>query len=161
MNGLSNETVNAAGTCTGKTNGNGSRRNGLKTKRFVKISVIVGGINFLLFGLFHISFWFSPFLDWKNELVGLTQINSNIMQMLNIGISVLLLSFGVIMLSFCSEILYSALGRALLIVSSLFWLARLIGEFVFPGSSIIFGLILLLCVLVYLIPAIILYNSGK
>jgi uncharacterized membrane protein len=37
---------------------------------------------------------------------------------------------------------------------SLFWLARLVGEFAFPGGSIIFGIILFLCVLIYLIPAI-------
>jgi hypothetical protein len=117
--------------------------------------VTIGGINFLLFGLFHISFWFLPFLDWKNELSKLTQINSNVLQMLNIGIAVFLLSFGFIMLSYRREILNFTLGRALLIIFSLFWLARLVGEFVFPGSSIIFGLIFSLCVLIYLIPAII------
>ena len=117
------------------------------------ILVIIGGINFLLFGLFHLSFWHG--LDWKNELIKLTEINSNVMQMLNIGISVFLLSFGFIMLFYRREILNSALGKALLIIFSLFWFARLVGEFVFPGSSIIFGLILFLCVLIYLIPAII------
>jgi len=118
-----------------------------------KILVIIGGINFLLFGLFHLSFWYG--LDWKNELIKLTEINSNVMQMLNIGISVFLLSFGVIMLFYRREILNSALGRALLIVFSLFWLARLVGEFTFPGNSLILGLILFLCVLIYLIPAIV------
>lgn len=123
-----------------------------------KILVIIGGVNFLMWGLFHISFWFASFLDWKNELIKLTEINSNVMQMLNIGISVFLLSFGVIMLSYCREILNFALGRALLIIFALFWLARLVGEFVFPGGSIIFGLILFLCILIYLIPAIIINN---
>jgi hypothetical protein len=94
-------------------------------------------------------------LDWKNELIKLTEINSNVMQMLNIGISVFLLAFGFMMLSYRREILNSALGRALLIVFALFWLARLIGEFAFPGGSIILGFILFLCVLIYLIPAII------
>jgi hypothetical protein len=122
-------------------------------EKFRKTLVIIGGINFLLFGLFHISFWL--LLDWKNELIELAEINSNVMQMLNIGIVVFLLSFGFIMLFFRREILSLALGRALLIIFSLFWLARLVGEFVFPGSSIIFGLILFLCVLIYLIPAIV------
>jgi hypothetical protein len=120
-----------------------------------KILVIIGGINSLIWGLFHISFWFAPFLDWKNELIKLTQINSNVMQMLNIGIVVFLLSFGVVMLSYRKEILNFALGRALLIIFALFWLARLVGEFAFPGGSIMLGLILFLCVLIYLIPAII------
>ena len=125
-------------------------------EKFRKILVIIGGINFLFWGLFHISFWFAPFpIDWKNELIKLTEMNSNVMQMLNIGISVFLLAFGFLMFFYCREILNSALGRALLIIFSLFWLARLIGEFAFPGGSIIFGLILFLCVLIYLIPAII------
>ena len=118
--------------------------------------VIIGGITSLLWGLFHISFWFAPFpIDWKNELIKLTEINSNIMQMLNVGISVFLLAFGFIMLFYRREILNSALGNALLIVFALFWLARLIGEIAFPGGSIALGVILFLCVLIYLIPAII------
>jgi len=122
-------------------------------EKFRNILVIIGGINFLLFGLFHLTFWRA--LDWKNELIKLTEINSNVMQMLNIGISVFLLSFGFIMLFYRIEISNSVLGRALLIIFALFWLARLVGEIVFPGGSIMFGIILILCVLVYLIPAII------
>jgi len=122
-------------------------------EKFRNILVIIGGINFLFFGLFHLSFWHA--LDWKNELVKLTEINSNVMQMLNIGISVFLLSFGFIMLVYRNEILHSGLGRALLIIFALFWLARLIGEFAFSGGSIVFGIVLFLCVVVYLIPAII------
>jgi hypothetical protein len=82
-------------------------------------------------------------------------MNSNIMQMLNIGIVVFLLAFGFMMLFYRREILNSELGKALLIIFALFWLARLIGEFAFPGGSIIVGLILLLCMLIYLIPVII------
>ena len=125
-------------------------------ENFKKILVIIGGINFLFWGLFHISFWFAPFpIDWKSELIKLTEMNSNIMQMLNIGIVVFLFAFGFIMLFYCREILYLALGKALLFVFALFWFARLVGEFVFPGGSMAFGIILFLCALIYLIPAII------
>ena len=120
-----------------------------------KILVIIGGINLLLWGLFHIAFWFAPFpIDWKNELIKLTEMNSNVMQMLNIGLIVFLLSFGFIMLFYCKEILNLALGKALLLVFALFWLARLVGELTFPGGSIVFGVVLFLCVLIYLIPAV-------
>ena len=124
-------------------------------KKSRKILVIFGGINFLFFGLFHLFFWFAPFpIDWKNELIKLTEMNRNVMQMLNIGISVFLLAFGFLMLFYRREILHSALGRALLIIFALFWLARLVGEVAFPGGSVLFGCILFLCVLIYLIPAI-------
>ena len=122
-------------------------------KKFKNILVIIGGVNFLFFGLFHLTFWHG--LNWGNELIKLTEINSNVMQMLNIGIVVFMLALGFIMLFYRKEILNSALGRALLIAFSLFWLARLVGEFAFPGGSIILGVILFLCVLIYLIPAII------
>ena len=122
-------------------------------EKFRKILVIIGGINFIFFGLFHISFWFTT--EWKCEVIKLTQLFSNVMQMLNIGISVFLLAFGFIMLFYRNEILNSSLGRTLLIVFSLFWLARLVGELAFPDGSIIFGIILFLLVLIYLIPAII------
>jgi hypothetical protein len=114
--------------------------------------VTIGGLCSLLWGLFHISFWI--LLDWKNELIKLAELNSNVMQMLNIGIVVFLLSFGFILLVYRKEILNSALGRAVLVVFALFWLARLVGEFVFPGGSLLLGLILLACVLIYLIPAL-------
>ena len=117
--------------------------------------VIIGGVNALFWGLFHISFWFAPFpVDWKNELTKLTEMNSNIMQMLNIAVTVFLLAFGFIMLYYRKEVLNSALGKALLLGFALFWLARLIGEIAFPGGSIALGVILFLCVLIYLIPAI-------
>jgi len=122
-------------------------------ENFRNILVIIGGINFLLFGLFHLTFWRA--LNWKSELVKLTEINSNVMQMLNIGISVFMLTFGFIMLFYRIEISNSALGKALLIAFALFWLARLVGEIVFPGGSIMLGIILILCVLIYLIPAIV------
>jgi hypothetical protein len=120
-------------------------------EKFRNILVINGGINFLFWGLFHLTFWKA--LDWKNELIKLTEINSNVMQMLNNGISDFLLAFGFIMLFYRIEISNSALGRALLIIFALFWLARLVGEFAFPRGSITFGVILFLCVLIYLIPA--------
>jgi nitrate reductase gamma subunit len=121
-------------------------------EKFRNILVIIGGINFLLFGLYHISFWFFP--EWNSELTKLTELIGNMIQMLNIGLSVFLLAFGFIMLFYRRAILNSALGRVLLISFSLFWLARLVSEFAFPGGSITMGFILFLLVLVYLIPAI-------
>ncbi|MDR0332700.1 MAG: hypothetical protein LBI15_04475 [Dysgonamonadaceae bacterium] len=124
-------------------------------EKFRNILVIIGGINFLLFGLFHIAFWFDPVIDWKNELPKLTELNSNIMQLLNIAISVFFLAFGFMMLCYRREILNSTLGRALLFIFALFWLVRLVGEIVFPGGFIIAGVIFFISVLIYSIPVII------
>ncbi len=115
--------------------------------------VIIGGILSLLFGLFHLYLW--KLLDWRNELPKLKQENSNVIQMLNIGTSLLLLSMGFVLLYFRTEIVFSSLGSAILIIIALFFFARLIMELVFPGRSFIFGFILLICVSIYLIPALI------
>ena len=121
------------------------------------VLVMIGGIGLILWGLFHITFW--EILEWKNELITLNELNSNVMQMLNIAVIVLLLSFGCIFLVCRREIVSTKLGSAILIFFALFWFARLIGEFVFPGGSIMLGLVLFLFVLLYLIPAVI--KDGK
>jgi hypothetical protein len=119
-----------------------------------KVLVIMGGILYILGGVFHSLFWKVEFLNWVNELTKLTEINSNVMQMLNIGLIVMFLSFGFIMIYFRNEISSSKLGKALLIFSSLFFLIRLIEEFVFPGSSIIAEVILVVYTLIYLLPVV-------
>jgi hypothetical protein len=122
-------------------------------KTLKKTLVTIGGILFILFGIFHLSFW--KLFDWKNELPKLSPGNSNIMQMLNIGSSIILLSFGYILLANRNEVINTKIGKTILIVSALFFLARLVMEFVLPGGTLLFELILLVCVLIYLIPALI------
>jgi len=122
-------------------------------KTLKKTLVTIGGILSILFGIFHLSFW--KLFDWKNELPKLRLDNSNIMQMLNIGCCMMLLSFGYILLVNRNEVINTKIGKTILIVSALFFLGRLIMEFVLPGGTLLFGLILLVCVLIYLIPAFI------
>ena len=118
-----------------------------------RIMISIGGVLSVLFGLFHLSFWI--LFDWKNELLKIRMENSNIMQMLNIGSSIILLSFGYILLFNRNEVINTKIGETILIILSIFYFARLIMEFVFPGGSVLFGFILFFCVLIYLIPAII------
>jgi hypothetical protein len=122
-------------------------------EKIKSVLVIIGGISLILWGLFHVTFWVG--LDWKNQLPKLSEINSNVMQMANIAVIVTLLSFGCIFLFYRSEIVSTGLGTAVLLFFALFWLARLIGEFVFPGGSIMLGIVLFIFMLLYLIPALI------
>lgn len=115
--------------------------------------IIVGGIIFIIMGLFHLAFYF--LFDWKNQLNNLSQINSNILQMLNYGTALVLFSLGFILIRFRDDIKNSKLGKALLIFASLFYFTRLVMEFVFPGSSLFLGAILLIFSLIYLIPVFI------
>lgn len=122
-----------------------------------KILVTIGGVLFILMGVFHLLFW--KLFDWGNELSKLSVTNSNIMQKLNIGLCILLFSFGYILLVNRKEVISTRIGKILLFVSTLFFLIRLVIEFIFPGGKLLFGIIFLICMLVYLIPAIIKDNN--
>jgi hypothetical protein len=123
-----------------------------KFEQFRKTFVIIGGIIYIVMGLFHLSFWI--LFDWQTELFKLNQINSNNMQMLNIVCSFFMLSFSFMLLGYNSRVLNSKLGRSVLIISSGFFLIRALIEFAFPGNSIVFGAVLLAIIPIYLIPAL-------
>jgi hypothetical protein len=122
-------------------------------KTLQKTLITTGGILFALFGTFHMLFW--SMFDWKNELARLSTVNSNIMQMLNIGCGFIVFSFACIFIFYRNEVINSKLGKILLVISGLFYYIRLVMEFVFPEGSLVFGLILLLCGSIYVVPAFI------
>ena len=122
-------------------------------EKFRKTMVSIGGITFLFFGLFHMSFWL--IFDWKTELLKLNLVNSNLMQMMNIGIIVMMLALGCVLLFFKRDILNSGLGKAVLFLSAIFFFVKLIAEFIYPGGSIALGAFLLICSLIYLVPAVV------
>lgn len=113
--------------------------------------IIGGGLSFL-FTIFHLAFW--KLFNWDVELNNLSTVNSNIMQMLNIGSAVILFSLGFLLLFKRKEIMDSKLGKYILIIIAGFYFARLVMEFVFPEGELMFGAILMICVLIYLLPAV-------
>lgn len=121
-----------------------------------KTLVVISGCMNILFGLLHASF--IKTLDWKNEQV-INKSYSTIMQMLNNGLIVFLLSFGVLFIVYRRDLVGSKLGRATLLIMALFYLVRFGADFVFNTSSIIFSSILMATVLINLIPAIT-YKKG-
>jgi hypothetical protein len=128
-----------------------------KFEQFRRTFVIIGGVIFVIMGMFHLSFW--VLFDWQNELYKLNQINNNIMQMLNIVCSFFMFSFSYMMLMYNSRVLNSKLGRSILIISSGFFMIRALIEFAFQGNSIVYGVVLLAFVPVYLIPALTMYTK--
>jgi hypothetical protein len=116
-----------------------------------KTLVVISGCMNILFGLLHASF--IKTLDWKNEQV-ISKMYSIMMQMLNTGLMVFLLSFGVLFIVYRKDLINSRLARAILFIMALFYLVRFSADFVFNTSSIFFSSILMFTVLVNLIPAI-------
>ena len=121
-------------------------------KKIRNLLVVIGGAIYLALGLFHTTFW--TLFNWDKELTRLSQVNSNLMQMLNIGIAIMVISLGLILIIYRREVQNSRLGRALLFVSFLFFLGRMIAEFYFPKGVVPLGVVLFAISLVYLIPAI-------
>jgi hypothetical protein len=123
-----------------------------KFEQFRRTFVMIGGVIFIVMGVFHLSFW--VLFDWQSELTKLNQINNNIMQMLNIVICFFMFSFSYMLLMYNSRVLNSKLGRSVLIISSGYFLIRALIEFAFPGNSMVYGVVLLAFIPVYLIPAL-------
>lgn len=123
-----------------------------KFEQFRKSFVVIGGLIYIIFGVFHLSFW--SLFDWNLELEKLNKINSNNFQMLNIVFCFFMFSFGITILTYTSRVLNSKLGRSILLISSSFFMLRSIIEFAFTGNSAVYGVVLLAIVPIYMIPAL-------
>lgn len=86
-------------------------------------------VHSFLFGIFHIMFWKE--LGWKKQLKKLDNTNNAVMQILNLRLIYVFVAFGIITLLFQEALLNSALGTAVLIMISLFWVGRIVEHFVF------------------------------
>jgi hypothetical protein len=116
-----------------------------------KIFVSIGAFLYLIFGMFHLSFF--RFLNHKNPYFNqIVPFLSKIMIMLNLGMFVFFISMGLIMLRYRSQIISSKLGKGLLIMSSLFFFIRGIAEFAFPTFKIAFVITMFVLALVYFVP---------
>ena len=82
----------------------------------------VGGVYCIAFVVFHLMFW--KIFDWKSDLRGLSFLNRAIMQVLNLSLTFAFFIFAYVSLLHAPELLSTPLGRALLVLIALFWLAR-------------------------------------
>lgn len=112
--------------------------------------IAIDGVVLILYGLFHAAFWNA--FDWDSDLQKISVINSNVMQMLNIGLITLLISLGIVLMIYTKEIANTKLGKALLLTVALFFIVRGISEFIFPESSIISALFIFLTATIFLTP---------
>ena len=118
--------------------------------------VKAGGLYNIILVVFHVLFW--RIFDWDRELNKLSFLNRAIMQVLNISLLLVFVIFSYISLIHANELLTSPLGRSLLTLMALFWLARTAQQIVFfklhHWSSWGFTLFFFTGFLIYAIPAI-------
>ncbi len=105
--------------------------------------------------LFHLGFW--RLFNWSEDLKNISFLNSAIMQVLNISLTLAFVIFAYISLVHTGALLSTPLGNSLLILMALFWLARAAQQIVFfrlkhPLSWVFLLVFLTGCVL-YAIPA--------
>ncbi|NQT62328.1 MAG: hypothetical protein HQ556_05155 [Candidatus Marinimicrobia bacterium] len=122
----------------------------------MEVLIKLGGIYNIVLVIFHLLFW--RIFDWKNDLRNLSFLNRAIMQVLNLSLSFVFIIFSYISLAHTNELLSTALGHSLLILMTLFWVARSIEQIVFfklkHWGSVAFLAFFLVGAVLYAIPAI-------
>lgn len=110
------------------------------------------GIFNICFGILHLFFW--KMFDWKNDLPKISYYNRATLQILNLRMIYVFLSVGVILILFNESILNTKLGNAILVGIFLFWVGRLIEQFIFlkekSKKSIALAFVLIFGVLLHL-----------
>jgi hypothetical protein len=122
----------------------------------MELLIKLGGVYNIVLVIFHLLFW--RLFDWENDLRKLSFLNRAIMQVLNLSLSLVFIMFSYISLAHTHELLSTSLGHSLLILMTLFWVARSIEQIVFfklnHWGSVAFLAFFLAGAVLYAIPAI-------
>jgi hypothetical protein len=117
-------------------------------------AIYVGGALHLLIAVFHLFFW--RLFNWPEELAKLSLLNARVVPVMNISLIVAFLGAAYVSVSFAGDLVGTALGRGVSFALALFWLARLIQQFIFFGLRKPFSWVLsffcLAMTLIYALP---------
>lgn len=106
----------------------------------MKLIVLFAGIHSFGFAIFHAFFW--KIFNWRKDLLSSSITTRAIIQIANLRLIYIFILVGIICFVFPEELIQTQLGRALLLGMSLFWLGRLIEQFIFlPYNRLIIHLL--------------------
>ncbi|MCE9600241.1 MAG: hypothetical protein K8S54_19945 [Spirochaetia bacterium] len=91
--------------------------------------ILAGGVHSVALLIFHIGFW--RMLRWKKELKHVSQVNRAVMQILNLRLIYVFAVLAAACFYFRTALADSPIGLAILGAASLFWVGRLIEQFIF------------------------------
>lgn len=91
--------------------------------------LLLCGLHSFGFAAFHIAFW--SLFRWPKTLASTTIANRAILQIANVQLIWVFLGIGSLCLCFPDALVRTALGRAVMLGMSGFWIVRLIQQFVF------------------------------
>jgi hypothetical protein len=116
--------------------------------------LIIAGVHSLLFAAFHLCFW--RLFAWQTELSRVSAINRGVMQVLNLCLTYFFIAIGLITVADRAELLGTRLGHHLLLLLSVFWVIRLVEQFLFfdgkTWRSIVLSAIFLAGAVIYAVP---------
>lgn len=108
----------------------------------MKSIIYIAGIHSIAFAIFHICFW--KIFNWKKTLKKSSKIDAGIIQVLNLKLIYIFLGISLICFVFAEELFTSSLGNAILFGCSLFWMLRIVEQFIFFKENNTFSKILIL-----------------
>ncbi|SDW66902.1 hypothetical protein [Lysobacter enzymogenes] len=91
--------------------------------------IYLAGLHSLGFAVFHMAFW--RIFRWRETLRTATVADRAIIQILNLRLIYVAAGVAALCFLFAEELHSTALGRAVLLGMSLFWVGRTIEQFVF------------------------------
>ncbi len=91
--------------------------------------IIAGGFYNIGLVIFHLLFW--RLFNWDTDLESLSIVNKAIMQVLNISLIIVFVIFAYISLRHSHELVTTPLGNTLLLLMTLFWMARAAQQILF------------------------------
>ncbi|MBI4851328.1 MAG: hypothetical protein HY819_05820 [Acidobacteria bacterium] len=122
--------------------------------------VLAGAFYNLAFAIFHLFFW--KIFKWKTQLAKLSEINSAIMQVLNLCLTFIFFFFAFLSIFYQKALVSTDLGQVLLITIALFWFFRAIYQIAFFGLknaiSIAFFVMFILGTVLYSVPVFYSFN---
>lgn len=122
--------------------------------------VLAGAFYNFAFAIFHLFFW--KIFKWKTQLAKLSEINSAIMQVLNLCLTFIFFFFAFLSIFYQKALVSTDLGQVLLITIALFWFFRAIYQIVFFGLkntiSIAFFVMFILGTVLYSVPVFYSFN---
>lgn len=95
----------------------------------MRVVVWLGGVHSLAFALFHLAFW--RLFDWPRDLRGSSVATRAVTQILNLRLTYVFFAVAAACFFLTDDLLDTRLGRCVLGAMALFWLGRLIEQFVF------------------------------
>jgi hypothetical protein len=98
----------------------------MTTQKFI---ILFCGVFALGFAVFHAFFW--KLFNWKEDLKKINVVNRAILQIANLRLIHVFLFVAFVCFVFPEELYTTNMGKAFLVAGSLFWLGRLIEQFIF------------------------------